>query len=219
MRRRAPLPQFAGGGYGFSGDGGQATAAYLNTPYSVAIDHHNNIYFNDVGNNRLRKIAAATGIITTLMGDGTIGLGDTVGDGGPATAAKLLTYTAVTCDTCGNVFLASNACHVRMITPSLPVISRTCEPIPTGAYNTAATLPEIKIYPNPTPGNFTINISAGVATPAHIIITNAMGQKVYEASTTTGAPLPIQLTSPPGTYFVHATTANERWMEKVVITR
>ena len=56
---------------GFSGDGGPARSAALNTPLGIAVDRDDNIYIADAWNNRIRKVTAATGIITTIAGDGS----------------------------------------------------------------------------------------------------------------------------------------------------
>jgi uncharacterized protein (TIGR03437 family) len=45
------------GSYGFSGDGGLATAAAINTPQTLNVDSSGNIYFVDQGNLRVRKLA------------------------------------------------------------------------------------------------------------------------------------------------------------------
>jgi sugar lactone lactonase YvrE len=58
---------------GFSGDGGPATAARLNTPTGVAVDTAGNLFIGDMGNNRVRKVDP-TGIITTVARKGPIGL-------------------------------------------------------------------------------------------------------------------------------------------------
>ncbi|MCD6013442.1 MAG: hypothetical protein K0Q79_3304 [Flavipsychrobacter sp.] len=70
---------------GFSGDGGPATAAQINSNWGMARDASGNIYIGDFGNNRIRKISPA-GIITTYAGNGSSAAS---GDGGPATAAGL----------------------------------------------------------------------------------------------------------------------------------
>ena len=70
---------------GFAGDGGPAKAAELNEPYGVVVDRAGNIFFADRLNRRVRKVDAS-GIITTLAGDGG---GQYHGDGGPAETAGL----------------------------------------------------------------------------------------------------------------------------------
>src|SRR5204862_8328112 len=74
------------GSLGFSGDGGPATAAALYNPTGVALDGAGNLFIADGGNQRIRRVDAGTGTITTVAGNGTSGVS---GDGGPATAAAL----------------------------------------------------------------------------------------------------------------------------------
>ena len=62
------IHQVAGTGtMGFSGDGGPATQAQLNSPHSMVFDSQGNLYFTDRVNNRIRKIDL-NGIITTIAG-------------------------------------------------------------------------------------------------------------------------------------------------------
>jgi uncharacterized protein (TIGR03437 family) len=90
IRRIAPdgrITTVAGGaGNGFSGDGGPATQARLNCPTGIAVDAQGNLYIADSENNRIRRVAAADGIITTIAGTGATGFG---GDGGPAAQAQI----------------------------------------------------------------------------------------------------------------------------------
>ena len=74
------------GAAGFSGDGGAATAATFNGILGICTDAAGNIFLVDSGNSCIRKIAAGTGIVTTIAGNTTPGYS---GDGGPATAAEL----------------------------------------------------------------------------------------------------------------------------------
>src|SRR5690242_17462106 len=57
---------------GFSGDGGPATSAQLNSPQGMAIDSGGNIYIADSANQRVRMVSSA-GVITTVAGSGVIG--------------------------------------------------------------------------------------------------------------------------------------------------
>ncbi len=51
---------------GFSGDGGLAVAAALDTPAGVAVDVAGNVYLADAHNGRVRRVDAASGVITTV---------------------------------------------------------------------------------------------------------------------------------------------------------
>ncbi len=89
----------------FSGDGGAATAAQLDNPFSVALDAHQNILIGDTVNQRVRRVDATTGIITTIVGDGTAG---STGDGTAATLAEVSFPVGVVADAANNVFVAEN---------------------------------------------------------------------------------------------------------------
>ena len=52
---------------GFAGDGGTATGATLNVPSTAAVDAAGNVSIADAGNDRIRRVAAATGTITTVV--------------------------------------------------------------------------------------------------------------------------------------------------------
>ena len=83
----------------FSGDGGLATDARLFFPEGVAVDGIGNLFIADSGNSRIRKVDAATGVITTVAGGGVMG------DGGPATDALLFFPEGVAVDKSGNLFI------------------------------------------------------------------------------------------------------------------
>ena len=90
----------------FSDDGGLATAAELNSPREVAFDATGNFFIADGFNNRIRRVDASAGLITTVVGEGTLGFG---GDGGPATAAQLAVPTSIAFDAAGSLFIADLA--------------------------------------------------------------------------------------------------------------
>jgi uncharacterized protein (TIGR03437 family) len=106
IRRIAPnglISTVAGNGIpGFSGDGGRAEDALLDSPLAVAVDRGGNLYIADNGNNRIRKVTVATGIITTVAGNGSFRAS---GDNGPATAAGLDPYH-IALDSNGNIYVA-----------------------------------------------------------------------------------------------------------------
>ncbi|MGO9231164.1 MAG: Ig-like domain repeat protein, partial [Bryobacteraceae bacterium] len=88
----------------YSGDGGPATAAGLDSPNGVAVDAAFNIYIGDTHNQRVRMVTFATGIITTLAGTGVQGF---TADG-PAASAALALPRGVAVDASGNVYVADS---------------------------------------------------------------------------------------------------------------
>ena len=96
----------AGNGTAVPGDGGPATSAKLGTPSGMAVDSAGNLFIADATDHRIRKVDAATGIITTVAGNGSAGFG---GDGGPATSARLYTPVGVAVDSAGNLFIADTS--------------------------------------------------------------------------------------------------------------
>ena len=90
------------GNFGFSGDGGPAINASLQSPTSVFVDDAGNLFIADFGNNRIRKVDAS-GLITTVAGNGIWGFS---GDGGPAIDASLAWPSDVFVDGAGNLFIA-----------------------------------------------------------------------------------------------------------------
>jgi len=97
------------GSKGFSGDGGPATSARLRYPFNVFLDSAGNIYIVDTYNYRIRKVDAATQIITTVVGDGAAKFR---GDGGLATDASIRKSYDVAVDSAGNLFIADTHNHV-----------------------------------------------------------------------------------------------------------
>ena len=88
---------------GFAGDGGPAIRALLNGPFDVAFDRAGNLYFSDTFNNRIRRVEAQSGTISTIAGSGEKGF---AGDGGPATAAALNEPYGIAIDRAGTMFIA-----------------------------------------------------------------------------------------------------------------
>ncbi len=101
---------------GYSGDGGQATAAKLSKPSGIALDNAGNLCFADQYNHRVRKINLLTGIITTVAGTGFTGSG---GDGGQATNATLHFPNFIYIDVAGNLYISDNSSHrIRKVNSS-----------------------------------------------------------------------------------------------------
>jgi sugar lactone lactonase YvrE/acetyl esterase/lipase len=84
--RTAVITTVAGNGsWGFSGDGGPATAAALARPHVLLLAPDGDLIIGDSFNQRIRRVDATTGVIVTIAGNGTFG---SAGDGGPALDAS-----------------------------------------------------------------------------------------------------------------------------------
>ena len=117
------LTVVAGTGFnGFSGDGGLATSAALNSPRGIALDKFGNIFVADQSNERIRKISVSTGIITTVAG---IKSGKYAGeDNVAATSSTLSNPMDVAVDTYGNIYIADYGHgRVRKVTASTGIIT------------------------------------------------------------------------------------------------
>ena len=91
------------GAAGYAGDNGLATAAQLNSPNGCALDGAGNLYIADTGNNVVRKVANATGLITTVAGTGSAGFS---GEGAPPILAELNQPYGVALDSVGNLYIS-----------------------------------------------------------------------------------------------------------------
>jgi sugar lactone lactonase YvrE len=110
------ITSVAGNGQaGSSGDGGLATEAQLNGCVALALDSAGNLFIADTNDNRVRRVDAGTGIITTVAGTGKAGFS---GDGGKATDARLNAPEGVAVDSAGNLFVGDNSnSRVRQVSP------------------------------------------------------------------------------------------------------
>jgi sugar lactone lactonase YvrE len=103
---------------GLSGDGGPATEATLGYPTGMTLDALGNLFIVDWGNNRIRRVAATTGVITTVAGTGRL---EFSGDNGPATAAGLCNPDGAAVDSNANLFIADTRHNrVRIVRGPLP---------------------------------------------------------------------------------------------------
>jgi hypothetical protein len=102
---------------GFSGDNGPANKAMLDNPLDARPGPDGALYIADSNANRVRRVDAS-GIITTVAGDGTAGY---TGDGGLAAKARLSEPTAVAFDAAGNLYIAdTNNSVIRKVVLATP---------------------------------------------------------------------------------------------------
>ena len=106
---------------GYNGDGIIAVTALINGAQGIALDASGNIYFGDIGGNRVRKITISTGLISTVAGTG---LGSYNGDGIAATSAQIQSPSALAFNNNGDLFFTDRGNNrIRKITISTGMIS------------------------------------------------------------------------------------------------
>jgi sugar lactone lactonase YvrE len=116
---------------GYNGDNIAATSAELSDPRGITVDGTGDLYVADFSNHRVRKVAS--GIITTVAGNGTPGYN---GDKGPAGSAELYYPEAVAVDGAGNLYIAdAGDDHIRKVTPGGTITTVAGNGNATGGYN------------------------------------------------------------------------------------
>ena len=180
---------------GFSGDGGPATAAQINKTTAICFDSCGNMYFSDENNQRVRRIDANTGIITTIAGNGTAGFS---GDGGPATAAEFNHPTGVAMDKYGSLNVADYYNNrVRRIADVACNYSRTAASEVSAA--------NVSIFPNPAINELNID---HVAAGCSYRLTNLLGVVVQQGALSEGENGISIAHCAPGLYLLEITDAN-----------
>jgi sugar lactone lactonase YvrE len=107
-RSTGKISTIAGNGAaGYAGDNGAASSSVLNNPSGIALDALGNCYIADTSNFVVRKINAATGMITTIAGGGS---GQDPGNGVAATSVGLGLVSDLTFNSRGELFIASTGC-------------------------------------------------------------------------------------------------------------
>ena len=103
------------GTQGYSGDGKAAIDAELFIPQGLALDAAGNLYIADRDNYSVRGVDAATGIITTVAGNGTPG---NAGNGGPAVDATLSEPVGLAMSSAGYLYIGDEEnAQVRVLRP------------------------------------------------------------------------------------------------------
>jgi len=150
---------FAGNGNaGYSGDGGLATQASLESPVGVKVDAAGNVYIADSGlhSNAVREVSAATGAIITIAGNGTAGL---AGDGGSPLLAELNAPNNLGLDGAGHIFITDTGNNlIREVTFGAQAM--TFNPVTAGLFSAPQSQTVFNIGNKPL--NFSaLNVPAG----------------------------------------------------------
>ena len=105
----------------WAGDGGPAVNGSINHHMGLARDLASNLYIADTGNNRVRRVDAVTGILTTVAGTGVNGHSP---DGTPAASANLAAPTAVSFDWQGNLLISETLAYaIRRVSGATGLLS------------------------------------------------------------------------------------------------
>jgi len=100
---------------GFSGDGGPAALALVNSPIGIAVSADGSVYFMEQGNHRIRRVGP-NGIIATVAGNGIPGFS---GDGGPATQASFNYPHSIAVGPDGSLYIGDFLNHrIRRVSPN-----------------------------------------------------------------------------------------------------
>jgi trimeric autotransporter adhesin len=179
------------GTYGYSGDNGAATAAYLNLPVCVFADNKGIIYIADAGNNVIRDIDTA-GIIHTIAGSGGYGF---AGSGGHPLDVRFHAPSAVFADDSGTLYIADGG------NSAVWSIRK-----PTNAVS-ELTVKTVSIYPNPSAGMLHVNIEKWNAF-CNLELYDATG-KLLLSENTNQADTDLDIsTLPTGIYILKIATVN-----------
>jgi len=105
---------------------GVGSTARFNVPYGVAIDAAGTLYLADGGNHTIRRVAVATGVVTTFAGSpGIAGATDGTGAG-----ARFTQPESVASDGAGNLFVTDGTdagCRIRKVAIATGVVTTLAE--------------------------------------------------------------------------------------------
>lgn len=123
---------------------------------------------------------------------------------GISTGLVTITYTIT--NACGT-FSTTYTVHVYTAAQCLAGITPVAE-----GQNT-----ELKVFPNPNSGTFTMKLLSDIDEEVHVVISNIVGQKVREFITTTNNIVNIKLEPAAGIYLLSATTSHGKYISKVEV--
>jgi sugar lactone lactonase YvrE len=163
---------------GFNGDGLVATDAQLESPIGIAVDAGGTLYISERGN-RVRSVDAATLIVSTVAGIGSVGFN---GDGIPAITAQLTFPSAVMIGDEG-LFISDTGNHrVRLVDMVPPAIAIST---PANGAKVVLNTAAVAAYGCTDPSG--IVSCAGPVPSGGVVDTTSVGAKMFTVSATDGA--------------------------------
>ncbi len=202
------ISTYAGTGVaGFSGDGGNATAAMLWFPAAVATDGPGNVFIADQGNNNIRKVGSA-GTISTVAGNHAAGYS---GDYHLAVNALLNGPSGINIDGNGLLYIADQRNNViRLVGPSSII----------NGVNQINGVQSLKVYPNPASTSINVEIPATTSGVA-ISVIDMMGRVVISKTVGgTAQSLSIDLSNfAAGNYIIKMTSGEQVYREQIMISK
>ncbi|HXB12827.1 MAG TPA: T9SS type A sorting domain-containing protein [Bacteroidia bacterium] len=184
---------------GYNGDGINATSAFINSPYGLAVDPAGNLYIGDYNNVRLRMVNTS-GIISTVAGIATGGFS---GDGGAATAAEVNSPIGVASYSTNIVYIADNGNQrIRRIGPN------------TSGINELMDNNDLLVYPNPANTQLSLQFTQ-ISGKVSVKIYTLLGQKVLDIETENKNIITLEVGElSPGLYLLKAQSENGKLIVK-----
>jgi hypothetical protein len=138
-------------GTGKSGDtveGSPALSASFGQISGLAVDSVGNLFISDVGQHKIFKVNSASGIVSTVAGNGKAGFS---GDGAPAVDASFLFPASIVLDSTGNIFVAdSENCRIRRVDHKTGIVDTIAQ---TGGPDQNCPLQKGRIPSQPSPSD------------------------------------------------------------------
>ncbi|MCW3122688.1 MAG: hypothetical protein JWQ38_2180 [Flavipsychrobacter sp.] len=168
-------------------------------------------------------------VLTTINSNGSVCVGDSIQlysfSGSPddtitwTSANNLLAtvsyYGMLTGLSAGKdivIFTAANICGTGNITASIDIVDCT-----TAVPNASTTTSQLSLSPNPNNGTFTIDLATGTSDPVRVVVTNVLGQKVADITTTTNKSTTVKIDQPSGVYMLSAFCEGHIYNTKVIV--
>ena len=159
-------------GGGSVADGVAATSKQLLSPDGLALSTENNLFIAGTNDNKIWKVTASSGLITTIAGTGVAGFS---GDKGQATSSMLSGPRGVCLDTTGNIYIADTVnTRIRKVTVNTGVITTVAG----GGYSISAGVATGFFLMKP--------VSVAVDTAGNIFISDTTHNKIFKVAVSTG---------------------------------